>query len=55
MDGVKSLQSFKDACKKINNPIFERILQNQIYAMLRDLTAYKEDVYSLINGRIYYK
>jgi hypothetical protein len=42
-------------CKEVNNPIFERIMENQTNAMIRDLTGYKNDVYTVQNGKIYYK
>ena len=42
-------------CKEVGNPIFEQIMQNQTNAMIRDLVSYKNDAYTVQNGRIYYK
>lgn len=30
-------------------------MKNQVHGMMRDLAGYQNDVYTLINGKIYYK
>ena len=51
---IQSTQ-FEEACNKISNPIFKEIMKNQAHAMVRGISNYQQDTYTVMDSKIYYK